>query len=86
VTAEAAGFEVALTSARYVNRDPLVACDRVARATDDMLVGPAAANPYDTHPAALASRVATLQEATGGRSARGRYWGTTRETSAPSER
>ncbi|MFB6218090.1 MAG: 5,10-methylenetetrahydromethanopterin reductase, partial [Halobacteriaceae archaeon] len=65
--AERAGFDAAFASAHYFNRDPFVALDRVARATDDLLVGPAAANPYDAHPAALASRVATLQEATGGR-------------------
>ncbi|PSQ15842.1 5,10-methylenetetrahydromethanopterin reductase [Halobacteriales archaeon QS_8_69_26] len=64
--AERAGFRSALVSCHYFNRDPYVVADSVGRATE-MLVGPAAANPYDAHPVALASRVATLQETTGGR-------------------
>jgi 5,10-methylenetetrahydromethanopterin reductase len=70
-SAEAAGFDTALASAHYFNRDPFLALDRVAAATDDLRVGPAAANPYDVHPVALASRMATLQEASGGRAAFG---------------
>jgi 5,10-methylenetetrahydromethanopterin reductase len=65
--AEDAGFDTVLASAHYFNRDPFVALDRIAAATEDVRVGPAAANPYDTHPAALATRVATLQEASDGR-------------------
>lgn len=61
-----AGFEAAVTSCHYFNRDPFLIADRIARATD-LRVGPAAANPYDGHPACLASRMATLQEATDGR-------------------
>jgi 5,10-methylenetetrahydromethanopterin reductase len=64
--AEAAGFEAALVSCHYFNRDPFVVADRVGRATD-LRVGPAAANPYETHPVTLASRTATLQETTDGR-------------------
>jgi len=69
--AERAGFDAALTSCHYNNRDPLLAAQRVAAATDDLLVGPAAANPYDTHPVKLAGQVATLAEASGGRAVLG---------------
>jgi len=65
--AEAEGFDTVFASCHYNNRDPFVALDRVARRTDDVAVGPGVANPYETHPVALASRVATLEEASGGR-------------------
>jgi 5,10-methylenetetrahydromethanopterin reductase len=69
--AEAEGFDAVLASCHYNNRDPWLALDRVAAATDDALVGPAAANPYDTHPVKLAGQAATLQEASGGRAVLG---------------
>jgi len=69
--AAAAGFDVAFASCHYNNRDPFPALDRLAAATDDLLVGTGVANPYETHPVTLASRLATLQEATGGRAAFG---------------
>mgnify|MGYP000241764848 CR=1 FL=1 len=62
VDAEREGFEAVLLASHYFNRDPFVVADRIARATDEVLVGPAAANPYDAHPVALASRVGTLAE------------------------
>ena len=65
------GFDVAFASCHYNNRDPFLALDRIASATDDLLVGPGVVNPYETHPVTLASRLATLQEATGGRAAFG---------------
>ncbi|MFT4882802.1 MAG: 5,10-methylenetetrahydromethanopterin reductase [Natronomonas sp.] len=65
--AEAAGFEAVFASCHYNNRDPFLALDRVARRTDDVRVGPGVANPYEIHPVTLASRVATLDEASGGR-------------------
>ena len=68
--AEDAGFDTALVSCHYFNRDPFVAADRIGRATD-LTVGPAAANPYQTHPAGLAASTATLQEATDGRAVMG---------------
>jgi 5,10-methylenetetrahydromethanopterin reductase len=67
VTAEQAGFDTVLASCHYFNRDPYVALDRIAAATDEVALGPAAANPYDTHPVALSSRVATIQEVSDGR-------------------
>lgn len=65
--AEDAGFDALFASCHYNNRDPFVVLDRVAAATDDLLVGPGVANPYETHPVSLASRVATLAEASDGR-------------------
>jgi 5,10-methylenetetrahydromethanopterin reductase len=65
--AEAAGFDTVFCSSHYNNRDPFAALDRVAQATDDARVGPGVANPYDTHPVALAGKVATLDESSGGR-------------------
>jgi 5,10-methylenetetrahydromethanopterin reductase len=67
VDAEAEGFGAVLVASHYFNRDPLVVADRIARATEDVLVGPAAANPYDAHPVSLASRVGTLAETSDGR-------------------
>ncbi|WP_424017567.1 5,10-methylenetetrahydromethanopterin reductase [Halorientalis pallida] len=67
VTAERVGFDTVLASCHYFNRDPYVALSRIADATDEVALGPAAANPYDTHPVALASRVATIQEVSDGR-------------------
>jgi 5,10-methylenetetrahydromethanopterin reductase len=69
-TAERAGFGAAMVSCHYFNRDPFVAADRIGRATD-LVVGPAAANPYDTHPVRLAGQTATLQAATDGRAVMG---------------
>jgi 5,10-methylenetetrahydromethanopterin reductase len=66
-SAEAAGFDTVFGACHYFNRDPFVTLTRIADATDDVRLGPAAANPYDTHPVALASRVATLQEVSDGR-------------------
>lgn len=65
--AEEAGFDTVFASCHYNNRDPFVTLDRVALHTDDVSVGPGVANPYQTHPVALAGRAATLQEASDGR-------------------
>ncbi|NEU58923.1 5,10-methylenetetrahydromethanopterin reductase [Halorussus sp. MSC15.2] len=65
--AEREGFDALFASCHYNNRDPFVVLDRVAAATDDLLVGPGVANPYESHPVSLASRVATLDETSGGR-------------------
>lgn len=67
VAAEQEGFDAAFLGSHYFNRDPFVAASRLAQATETLGVGPAAANPYDTHPVALASRMATLQEESDGR-------------------
>jgi 5,10-methylenetetrahydromethanopterin reductase len=65
--AEAAGFDTILSSCHYFNRDPFVSLSRIVDATGEVQVGPGVVNPYDTHPVALASRAATLQEESGGR-------------------
>jgi 5,10-methylenetetrahydromethanopterin reductase len=65
--AEDAGFDALFASCHYNNRDPFVVLDRVAAATDDLLLGPGVANPYESHPVSLASRVATLDEVSDGR-------------------
>ena len=71
VTAETVGFDTVFTACHYFNRDPFVALSRIAAATDDVALGPAAANPYETHPVPLASRVATIQEVSDGRAVMG---------------
>ncbi|SNZ12413.1 5,10-methylenetetrahydromethanopterin reductase [Natronoarchaeum philippinense] len=61
-SAESEGFDAIFAASHYFNRDPFIALDRIAAATEEVQIGPAAANPYDTHPVTLASRMATLQE------------------------
>jgi 5,10-methylenetetrahydromethanopterin reductase len=65
--AESNGFDAVFSSCHYNNRDPFVALDRIATRTDDVRLGPGIANPYETHPVTLASRVASLDEASDGR-------------------
>lgn len=65
--AEGTGFDAAFASCHYNNRDPFAALSEIARRTDSIRVGPGVANPYETHPVTLASRVATLDELSGGR-------------------
>jgi len=70
-SAEDAGFDAVFASCHYNNRDPFVALDRVAAATDDVMLGPGVANPYDTHPVKLASQVGTVDEVSDGRAVLG---------------
>ncbi|GAD53018.1 F420-dependent N(5),N(10)-methylenetetrahydromethanopterin reductase [Halarchaeum acidiphilum MH1-52-1] len=65
--AERVGFERVFVSSHYNNRDPFVALSRAAGATESVRLGPGVVNPYETHPVALASRMATLDERSGGR-------------------
>jgi 5,10-methylenetetrahydromethanopterin reductase len=65
--AEAEGFDTVFASHHYNNRDGFAALTAMARATDEILLGPGVVNPYETHPVALASRMATLQEVSEGR-------------------
>lgn len=65
--AEQAGFDAAFVSSHYFNRDPFATLTRIADATEELQLGPAAANPYDTHPVGLASQMATVQEISDGR-------------------
>jgi len=66
-TAEREGFDTAFVSHHYNNRDEFVALTEIARATDQLRLGPGVVNPAETHPVALASRMATLDELAGGR-------------------
>ncbi len=66
--AEDEGFDVAFASSHYFNRDPFVALSRMSDVTDDILLGPGVVNPYESHPVTLASRAATLDEISSGRS------------------
>ncbi|WP_049981568.1 5,10-methylenetetrahydromethanopterin reductase [Halolamina rubra] len=70
-TAEEAGFDAAFVSSHYNNRDPFQALTAIAERTDTIRLGPGVANPHESHPVALASRMATLDEQSGGRGAFG---------------
>ncbi len=65
--AEAVGFGTVFVSHHYNNRDEFVALTEIAARTDNVALGPGVVNPYETHPVALASRMATLDEYAGGR-------------------
>jgi len=65
--AESVGFDAAFVSHHYNNRDQFMALTDIARETDTLQVGPGIANPYETHPVTLASRMATLEELSDGR-------------------
>ena len=67
VRAEGEGFDAVFASSHYFNRDPWITLARLADATDDIALGPGVVNPYETHPATLASAVATLDEVSDGR-------------------
>ncbi|MFW5896078.1 MAG: 5,10-methylenetetrahydromethanopterin reductase, partial [archaeon] len=66
--AEAAGFGTVFASNHYNNRDPFLTLSAIARATEDIALGPGVVNPYESHPVRLASRMATLEEVSDGRS------------------
>ena len=67
VRAEDAGYDAVYAACHYNNRDPWAFLSRLADATDDVRLGPGVANPYETHPVTLASKVATLDELSEGR-------------------
>ena len=67
VRAEDVGFDTVFASHHYNNRDEFVALADIARATDEVRLGPGITNPFETHPVTLASRVATLDEFSDGR-------------------
>ena len=67
VRAEDAGYDAVYSTCHYNNRDPWAFLSQLATATDSVRLGPGVANPYETHPATLASRVATLDELSEGR-------------------
>ncbi len=61
------GFDSLFVSHHYNNRDAFSVLSRLAAATDEVRLGPGVVNPLEFHPATLASKVATLDEASGGR-------------------
>jgi len=65
--AERAGFDAVFVSSHYNNRDAYGVLHRLAAATDGVRLGPGVDNPLETHPVTLASKVAALDEAAGGR-------------------
>ena len=67
VRAEDVGFDTVFASHHYNNRDEFVALADIARATDEVRLGPGITNPFETHPVTLASRMATLDELSEGR-------------------
>ncbi|MFB6307983.1 MAG: LLM class flavin-dependent oxidoreductase, partial [Haloarculaceae archaeon] len=67
VAAEREGFDAVFASHHYNNRDEFAVLTAAARETEEVLLGPGIANPYETHPVTLASRMATLDELGGGR-------------------
>ncbi len=67
VRAEAAGYDTLFSSCHYNNRDAFAGLHHIGAATDDLRVGPGVANPFEIHPVTLASKAATVDEATGGR-------------------
>ena len=67
VRAETAGYDVVYSTCHYNNRDPWAVLSQLATATESVRLGPGVANPYETHPVTLASKVATLDELSEGR-------------------
>lgn len=67
IAAEDAGYDAVFCASHYNNRDPFAVLSRLAAETDSVRLGPGVANPHETHPVALASRTATLAEASNGR-------------------
>jgi 5,10-methylenetetrahydromethanopterin reductase len=67
VAAEAAGYDAVFVSSHYNNRDPYAVLARLAVTTDEVRLGPGVANPHETHPVTLASKVATVAEQSDGR-------------------
>jgi len=66
-TAAEVGFDTVFASHHYNNRDPFVALSLLAERSSEIRLGPGVANPYETHPVTLASRMATLSELADGR-------------------
>ncbi|MUV51665.1 5,10-methylenetetrahydromethanopterin reductase, partial [Haloarcula sp. CBA1122] len=65
--AESNALDAVYVSHHYNNRDQFMSLTAMAERTEEILLGPGIANPYETHPVTLASRVATLAELSDGR-------------------
>jgi len=67
VQSEAAGYDTLFSSCHYNNRDAFAALHHIGASSDSIRLGPGVANPFEIHPVTLASKVATIDEATDGR-------------------
>jgi len=65
--AERHGIRGVWVSSLLDSRDPFTNLSVLARATSELLLGPVAVNPFDTHPARIAASFLTLNELAGGR-------------------
>lgn len=66
--AEEEGFDlVGLGDSQSIWRDVYASLATVARATDDVRIGPAVTNPVTRHPAVTANSICTIDELAGGR-------------------
>ncbi|UCG72511.1 MAG: LLM class flavin-dependent oxidoreductase [Chromatiales bacterium] len=65
--AETHGIRGVWVSSLLDSRDPFTNLSVLARETSQLLLGPVAVNPFDTHPVRIASSFLTLNELAGGR-------------------
>jgi 5,10-methylenetetrahydromethanopterin reductase len=65
--AEQQGIRGVWVSSLLDSRDPFANLSVLARATNRLLLGPVAVNPFDTHPVRIASSFLTLNELANGR-------------------
>jgi len=65
--AEDCGIRGVWVSSLADSRDPFANLSLLAHATEKLLLGPVAVNPFDMHPARIASSFLTLNELAGGR-------------------
>jgi 5,10-methylenetetrahydromethanopterin reductase len=66
--AEQEGFDlVGLGDSQSIWRDVYASLSTVARATDEVRIGPTVTNPVTRHPAVTASAICTIEELSGGR-------------------
>lgn len=68
---EHAGIEAVFVSNHFDNRDPALILAQIATQTDSISLGPGVLNPYEAHPARLATHAATLDELSDGRAVLG---------------
>lgn len=66
--AENHNFDTIFVSSHYNNRDPFISLSHICQQTNQINIGPGVVNPYETHPVTLISKIATLDEASNGRS------------------
>lgn len=69
--AEEAGIQYCWVTDHYNNRNVYVSLAAIAEATQRLMLGPGATNPYLTHPSVTASSIASIDEISGGRATLG---------------